>query len=145
MSDVTFSDRWAYRPPEQPDCLVVPEVQWDELDSNLAKASVARDAALWCLCGICGGGALTCLVSFFAFPQIQDPSTGDLVKQYAFLGIGVVLAVASAVVGILAWKQAAAYSAGEVRAQMKVLKPGFRRLKSEERPPEAKTGAEQSG
>lgn len=134
MSDITFSDEWSYCPPEQPDCLVVPEIQWDKLESNLKEASIARDAALWCLCGICGGGALTCLVSFFAFPLTQSPNMAQLVKQYAFLGSGLFLLIACVVIAIFEWKQGTAPIAKEVGAQMEVLKQGFRRLTSEHKP-----------
>ena len=145
MSDVTFSDEWAYRPPEQPDCLLVPEVQWEELHTNLKSASVTKDAALWCLCGICGGGMLRCFVTFFSYPEVTQATLAAQIKHFVFLGIAILLLIATVVVALLALRFASATTAGEVRGQMSVLKSGFRRLRAEGTPVDSEETEQKGG
>ena len=131
MNDFTFSDNLTYLPPEQPVCYIVPEVQWNELENNLGNASITKDAALWCISGICGGGAITCIVSYFAYPQTQTADVIQIVKQYSFLGIGILIMIACIVIFLFAWKQTSSATAEIVKNQMNVLKKGFRKLTSE--------------
>jgi hypothetical protein len=118
-----FKDTLSYKAPDAPDCLIVPEEQWDELQINLEKANPFRDNLIWVLCGICGGGAISCWATYFAFP----PDIEHLIKL-TFLVLGIVLPLATILFLILALKLGSEVTAESVKNQMAVLKKGFRKL-----------------
>ncbi len=118
-----FKDTLSYKAPDAPDCLMVPEAQWDELHTNLEKTNPFRDNLLWVLCGICGGGAISCWATYFAFPQDIDH-----VIKLTFFVLGIVLPLATIAFLVLALKLGSEVTADSVKEQMSVLKKGFRKL-----------------
>lgn len=118
-----FRDTLSYKSPEAPDCLIVPEAQWDELHDNLQKSSPFKDNLLWMLCGVCGGGTISCWATYFSFPK----NVGPLLKLI-FLVLGIILPLATILFLILAFRLGSEATADSVRGQMSVLKKGFRKL-----------------
>jgi len=139
MNDnIDFSDGMTYQPPEASDCLVVPEVQWDCLYGNLqGNDSLIRDAALWALGGIAGGGAIALISGFFAIG-----SEGSVLVKVIFMVLGILLFLACPVLFWFANRFSPESTAKAVSSQMNVLKPGFRRLLSRQ---ESKTEPNQFG
>lgn len=120
----TFSDNLTYQAPASTDCLVVPENQWDKLHASLREnTSVARDAALWTLAGITGGGAIALFSTFFSF----GAGVSDFAKEVS-LGLGILLGLSCCVLFWFANKFNFESTAKSVSLQMDILKPGFRRL-----------------
>ncbi|MBW3691621.1 hypothetical protein ACK31Z_12430 [Aeromonas dhakensis] len=118
-----FKDTLSYTAPAAPDCLMVPEVQWDELQSNLSKIRPFRDNLLWVFCGIFGGGAVSCWATFFTF----STETPENIKNY-FFNAGIILPIATLICIVLALKLGSNVTADNVKGQMEVLKKGFRKL-----------------
>jgi hypothetical protein len=122
-----FKDTLSYEAPASPDCLMVPELQWDELYNNLQKTHPIRDNLLWSLFGVCGGGFISCLATYIALPA----NTSDLLK-ITFLLLSIGCPLASIVLLILAIKTGSETTATAVCEQMSVLKKGFRKLTSKQ-------------
>ena len=125
MSDnnFEFNDTLTYQPPDADDCLIVPEAQWDQLYTNLEKANIFMDKLLWMLCGICGGGFLTYIATFFTLP-----TDGESIQKPTFLMFSLILLIAAIFFFIVANKLGSGVTAESVRDQMAVLKTGFRKL-----------------
>lgn len=130
--DITFADNLTYQAPESGDCLVVPDAQWEELSGNLAKSSTVRDVVLWTMAGVLGGGSVTCIATYAAFPNAISGAGVPEADPRAlnFVMAGIAFAVLAAAVAVAAWKTGSAATADAVGAQMRVLKKGFRRLKA---------------
>jgi hypothetical protein len=122
-NNLEFKDTMSYQAPESPDCLMVPEAQWDELHGNLKKTSPFRDHLLWMLCGVCGGGTISCWATYIAFPDNVEH-----ILKLTFFILGIVLPLATLILLILALKLGSEVTAESVREQMTVLKKGFRKL-----------------
>lgn len=122
-SNFEFKDTLSYQAPDAPDCLMVPEAQWDEIHANLEKVHPFRDNMLWMLCGVCGGGAISCWATYFAFPSDVE----HLIKL-TFLILGIFLPLAAITFLVLALKLGSETTAESVKDQMSVLKKGFRKL-----------------
>ncbi|MCI5126972.1 MAG: PspC domain-containing protein [Candidatus Electrothrix sp. AUS3] len=118
-----FKDTLSYESPEAPDCLIVPEAQWDELYNNLKETKAFRDNLLWMLCGVCGGGTISCWATYYSLPS----TAGDLLKL-TFCVLGVLLPILTILFLVLALKLGSEVTAESVREQMSVLKKGFRKL-----------------
>ena len=122
-NNLTFTDTLSYQAPDAPDCLVVPEAQWDLLHDNLKKTNPFSDNLLWMLCGVCGGGTISCWAAYFSSPaNVEDP------QKDVFLFLGILLPIAMAALLILALKLGSEVTAVSVREQMTLLKKGFRKL-----------------
>ncbi|MFQ1594527.1 hypothetical protein [Aeromonas sp. Y293-4] len=118
-----FKDTLSYTAPAAPDCLMVPEVQWDELQSNLSKINPFRDNLLWVFCGIFGGGAVSCWATYFT---ISDVALTEIKNN--FFNAGIILPIAALICVLLALRLGSNVTADNVKGQMEVLKKGFRRL-----------------
>ena len=118
-----FKDTLSYEAPEAPDCLMVPEAQWDEIHANLKSTHPFKDNLLWVLCGICGGGAISCWATYYAFPADIEH-----IIKLTFLVLGFVLPITAIVIAIIAFKTGSETTADNVSGQMEVLKKGFRKL-----------------
>jgi hypothetical protein len=132
-NEITFDDTMQYEAPEEPDCLVVPEIQWDKIIANLKKASALKDNILWAFTGILGGGSITSLLSYVAFIYNSNTSLEFTIIKYLYLGLGIILLVLMIICFILAIKFSSSNTANEVLNQMNVLKLGFKKLVKKER------------
>lgn len=118
-----FTDTLSYQSPEAPDCLMVPEAQWNKIHENLKQTKPFRDNLLWVLCGVFGGGAISC---FITLPTISDTAPDYYFPVYLVVAIVLVfLAIGS---GVVATKLSSETTSQEVAGQMDVLRPGFRKL-----------------
>ena len=120
-----FEDEMSYQSPEEPDCLMVPEAQWDKLHANLKQPNPKRDHLLWAVCGLCGGGFLTCAATI---PVIPEGASNFLSLTYTTLAV--LLAIAALATGIAAEKLSGETTSQQVYGQMAVLRVGFRKLTS---------------
>ena len=121
-----FTDRLSYEMPDAPDCLMVPEEQWDQIQSNLKAAHPFLDNCLWIVAGIAGGGAISCWCTLGSFTV----DTADWIK-HLFVTASFVLPAIAVITAFAAYKFGSETTSKEVASQMEVLKKGFRKLKTE--------------
>lgn len=121
----TFADTLKYEPPNEPDCLLVPEAQWDTIHDNLKKSNSFRDNLLWTIAGLCGGGGISCWVTYLTFPD-----GAELVLEISFLVLAVILSIVAVILIVLANKLGSDTTVETVKSQMDVLKKGFRKFTS---------------